>query len=124
MAWVPLGPACIPNGQLGYDSTGRGPVGGRVTCIALSPTDPDNTIFIGTANGGVWRSNDVGKTWTPLMDDKVSMSIGAMQFHPTQPNLLYVATGEGNRGGGYQGRMSGPVPHEERIGWISSTTAP
>jgi Sortilin, neurotensin receptor 3, len=99
MAWVPLGPACIPNGQLGYDSTGRGPVGGRVTCIALSPTDPDNTIFIGTANGGVWRSSDVGKTWTPLMDDKVSMSIGAMQFHPTQPNLLYVATGEGNRGG-------------------------
>ncbi len=99
MAWVPLGPACIPNGQLGYDSTGRGPVAGRVTCLALSPADPDNTIYIGTANGGVWRSTDVGKTWTPLMDDKVSLSIGAMQFHPADPNLLYIATGEGNRGG-------------------------
>jgi photosystem II stability/assembly factor-like uncharacterized protein len=99
MAWVPLGPACIPNGQLGYDLSGRGPVAGRVTCLALDPTDPDNTIYIGTANGGVWRSKDVGKTWTPLMDDKVSMAIGAMMFHPADSNLLYVATGEGNRGG-------------------------
>ena len=79
MAWVPLGPACIPNGQLGYDSMGRGPVAGRVTCLALKPDDPDNTIYVGTANGGVWRSTDIGKTWTPLMDDKLSMSIGAMR---------------------------------------------
>src|SRR5258708_521506 len=55
-AWVPLGPAPIPNGQ----TQGRtDPVSGRVTAIVVHPTTP-NTVYVGTAQGGVYRSLDGG----------------------------------------------------------------
>src|SRR5262245_44936117 len=98
MAWRSIGPTCVYNGQLGYDSDGRGTVSGRVTCIAPHPTNA-NTVYIGTASGGVWRTTDNGETWKPLMDDNIAMAVGAMAFHPDDPNILFVATGEGNDGG-------------------------
>lgn len=99
--WFPLGPSCVVDGQLGYESTGRGPVAGRVTAVALAPDDPDHTVYIGTAMGGVWRSTDAGLSWTPMTDNQLSLSVGAMAVEPTagSHHRLYVAAGEGNRGG-------------------------
>ncbi len=91
-AWQALGPAPIPNGQTVGPTT---PVSGRTVSIAIHPTDPD-TVFVGTASGGLYRSADAGVTWTALMDDALSLSIGALAFAPSNPNILYVGTGEHN----------------------------
>ncbi len=62
--WNPIGPAPIPNGQ----TTGRSdPVSGRTIAIAVHPTNPD-IVYVGTANGGLYRTTNGGTTWTPLMD--------------------------------------------------------
>ena len=97
IGWTPLGPSCMYNGQLTRDGQ-RAPVSGRCTSIVVHPTDP-KTVYIGTATGGVWVTADAGLTWTPIMDDQICLAVGAMVLDPSNPNRLYVATGEGNAGG-------------------------
>lgn len=91
--WTPLGPLAIPSGQT-YGS-GRVLVSGRVTAIAIDPTAPD-TIYLGAAQGGIWKSIDNGANWEPKTDDEVSLAIGALALDPNSPNIVYVGTGEGN----------------------------
>ncbi len=74
-------------------------IGGRVTALALDPTDPDH-VWLGAADGGVWSSQDNGSSWAPVFDDQPTLSIGALAAHPIDPAVLYVGTGEDN-GGGY-----------------------
>jgi len=50
---------------------------------------------MGQVNGGVWKSDDCGRTWTPIFDDQPTQSIGAIAVAPSDPNLIYVASGEG-----------------------------
>ena len=92
--WTAIGPAPIPNGQ----TTPTNPVSGRVTAIAVDPTDA-NVVYVGTANGGVWRSKNGGTSWTPLMDDAESLAIGSLAIPPSDNSILYVGTGEGNLSG-------------------------
>src|SRR5262245_44514148 len=94
VVWVSLGPAPIPNGQT-FGSTV--PVSGRVTAIAIDPTDVNgNTVYVGAAQGGVYRTLDGGATWTPLMDTALSLAIGSITIDPTDHNTVLVGTGEGN----------------------------
>lgn len=74
-----------------------GPAGmsGRVTCIAVNPTDKKH-IFVGTASGGVWHSGDGGVSWNPIFDDQPILAIGSIAIHPKNPDLIWVGTGEGN----------------------------
>lgn len=98
--WAALGPAPIASGQT-FDFNGS-PVSGRVTGIALDPGyngTSNQTVYVGSANGGVWRSIDNGTNWIPLMDNQPSLAVGAMAIDPTNPNVMYVGTGEGNRAG-------------------------
>jgi len=90
--WVPLGPAPIPNGQTVGAVT---PVSGRTISIAIHPTNPD-IVYVGTANGGLYRTLDGGNTWLPLMDSALSLAIGAVAIAPSQPDTVYVGTGEPN----------------------------
>jgi photosystem II stability/assembly factor-like uncharacterized protein len=71
-------------------------IGGRITCIALHPTN-SNLIYAGAATGGVWKSNDNGTTWSNIFNE--SSSIGSLLLDPTNPQTIYVGTGEGNPGG-------------------------
>ncbi|MCC6650014.1 MAG: T9SS type A sorting domain-containing protein [Candidatus Eisenbacteria bacterium] len=87
--WVPLGPSPIPNGQ----TFPVVPVSGRVTCIAIDPEHAD-TVYVGTAQGGVYRSFDGGANWTSLFDDAASLAIGAIALAPSDPSILFVGTGE------------------------------
>jgi hypothetical protein len=92
--WTPLGPDPIPNGQtVGTEVA----VSGRVTAIAIDPTVSNgNTVYVGTAQGGLYRSLDGGNTWVALMDSAQSLAIGALALDPTDPTVLFVGTGEGN----------------------------
>jgi hypothetical protein len=90
--WSELGPRPLPNGSA---QSGLASVSGRATAIAVDPTDP-NKVYLGTAQGGVWRSLDAGLTWTPMFDSAQSLAIGALAIAPSSPSTLYVGTGEFN----------------------------
>ena len=90
--WTELGPSPIPNGQTFTTTT---PVSGRVTAIAIHPTDP-NTVYVGTANGGIFRTTDGGASWTAIFDAASSLAIGALALAPSSPTTLFVGTGEAN----------------------------
>ena len=94
--WVQLGPTAIPNGQ-----TYGGPrvlVTGRVTAIAVDPTNP-LVIYVGSAQGGVWKTVDGGTDWQPCSDNEASLAIGALALDPSNSQIVYAGTGEGNFSG-------------------------
>lgn len=68
---------------------------GRVTSLATTDRRPD-LVWVGTAGGGVWRSNDDGKTWSPKFDHKGTLAIGSVAIDPRDPDRVYVGTGEPN----------------------------
>jgi hypothetical protein len=88
--WTWVGPAPIPNGQTEQLVT---PVSGRTISIAVHPTNP-NIAFVGTAQGGLYRTLDGGVNWTQLMDGADSLAIGAIAIAPSDPSIVYVGTGE------------------------------
>ncbi|MDE2149515.1 MAG: hypothetical protein KGJ55_06745, partial [Gammaproteobacteria bacterium] len=67
--------------------------GGWATCATGIPTQP-NTFLIGTAGGGVWKTEDAGRTWQPLTDGTGIVSVGALAVAPGDPQLIYVGTGQ------------------------------
>ncbi len=74
---------------------GIGPLrGGRTRGIAGVPSQP-SVFYIGVCNGGVWKTNDYGRTWKPIFDDQLTGSIGAIAVAPSDPNVVYVGSGEG-----------------------------
>jgi photosystem II stability/assembly factor-like uncharacterized protein len=74
-------------------------IGGRISDIEMSATSLD-TIYAGIASGGVFKSIDGGLNWFPIFDETYTMSIGDLVLDPTNPNIIYVGTGEVNGGGG------------------------
>src|ERR1700681_106922 len=67
--------------------------GGWATSAVGVPNKPD-TFFIGTADGGVWTTNDAGRTWNSLFDHEGAASVGALALAPSNPAVLYVGTGQ------------------------------
>ncbi|WP_145964661.1 hypothetical protein [Rhizobium phaseoli] len=89
--WTELGPFHVKDGE-GYDGS-RIAVTGRVTGIAVDELNPA-TVYLGTALGGVWKSQDDGATWKPMSDVLPTLSVGAIVISPA--NTIYVGSGEGN----------------------------
>jgi photosystem II stability/assembly factor-like uncharacterized protein len=73
--------------------------GGRVTAVAGVAGDP-NTYYFGTPGGGVWKSTDAGQVWKPIFDSARVASIGSLAVAASDPNIIYVGTGEQTRGNG------------------------
>lgn len=73
--------------------------GGRVTAVAGIPGQPD-IYYMGTPGGGVWKTTDAGLVWKPIFDDAHVASIGALAIAPSNPDVIYVATGEQTPGEG------------------------
>jgi uncharacterized protein (TIGR03437 family) len=99
-AWIPLGPAPIGQGQT--FGTPRVAVSGRVSTVVFDPGyngSTNQTVYLGAAMGGVWRSRDNGSTWMPLTDDQPSLAMGAIAIDPTNPNIIYAGTGEAHLSG-------------------------
>ncbi len=68
--------------------------GGRTVGAVGVPQEP-NVFYIGVNNGGVWKTTDYGRTWFPIFDDQPTGSIGDIAVAPSNPNVLYVGSGEG-----------------------------
>ena len=68
--------------------------GGRTRAVAGIASQP-NIFYIGVCNGGVWKTDDFGRTWHPIFDDQPTGSIGAIAIAPSDPNIIYVGSGEG-----------------------------
>lgn len=93
-AWTSVGPSPIPNGQT---FSVQHPVSGRVTTIAVHPGN-SSVAYVGTAQGGVYRTLDNGATWTAIFDNAQTLAVGSIAISPSQPSTIYVGTGEGNFG--------------------------
>jgi photosystem II stability/assembly factor-like uncharacterized protein len=68
--------------------------GGRTVGATGVPQQP-NVFYIGVNNGGVWKTTDFGRTWVPIFDDQPTGSVGDVVVSPSNPNVLYVGSGEG-----------------------------
>ena len=79
----------------------KGPtnIGGRVSDLEI-PSNTSGTIYVGTASGGIFKTENTGDTWVPIFDDAMSLSIGDMELAPSNNDIIYVGTGESNAGGG------------------------
>jgi len=92
--WVPLGPSPIPNGQT-LGPSPESPVSGRINVIVVDPTDPD-IVYVGPAQGGVFRSLDGGQTWRSLFIGAKNFAVGSITIDPKDHDRVIVGTGEGN----------------------------
>ena len=109
VSWVPQGPGLTQDGDLNIAP--MHPTAGCVTAIAPHPTN-QNVIYIGTANGGVWRTDnalDANVRWKPLTDDQLSLSIGGLAIDPTDAtgNTLVAGIGRRSSYGGSGGALKG-----------------
>ncbi|MDT0559151.1 hypothetical protein RM697_10850 [Ichthyenterobacterium sp. W332] len=74
---------------------GPGGMSGRVTAIDVVLNNPD-IMYVGTASGGLWKSNSGGIKWEPIFDKELTASIGAVEIQQSNPSVIWVGTGEGN----------------------------
>jgi photosystem II stability/assembly factor-like uncharacterized protein len=73
-------------------------VSGRVTALAVDPGNV-NTVYLGGAHGGVWKTTDGGANWAPLTDNQATTAVGSIALDPSNSSTIYVGTGEENFSG-------------------------
>ncbi len=108
--WSFLGPTTTPSGYNGL---------GRLNCIAFHPSDT-NTMWVGSPAGGIWKTTNFGKSWTPLSDFNGVLGVSSIAVNPNYPDSIYIATGDGDRGSLF-GLTGGPSGDNKSIGILLSS---
>ena len=80
---------------LKFRSIGPAMTSGRISDIAVNPNN-HSEYYIATSSGGVWKTENAGTTYTPIFDSQGSYSIGCVTMDPSNPNIIWVGTGENN----------------------------
>lgn len=80
-------------GALEFRPIGPAVMGGRIADLAVVESRPQ-TFYVGTASGGVWKTTNDGTTWEPIFDNQSTASIGDVTLAPSNPNVVWVGTGE------------------------------
>lgn len=93
--WVEIGPRVLP-----VNGTGQPNGLGRVNAIAFHPTD-SLKIYVGTPAGGLWISNDGGKTWDTNTDTFITLGISSIAIDPQHPDTIYLGTGDRDNSDSY-----------------------
>ncbi|MDO8588602.1 MAG: hypothetical protein Q7T82_16360 [Armatimonadota bacterium] len=96
--WSFVGPRNLPVPYQKY--FGVGSVNGRVNAVLYDSQDPD-TMYIGSARGGVWKTQDGGMTWAPRSDNWPLLSVSSLAMDPSNHQIIYAGTGDFD--GGYLG---------------------
>src|SRR6266700_3318752 len=92
---APVAHAADSLNNLKFRNLGPSVGGGRVAAVAGVPGDR-NVYYVGAAAGGVWKTTDGGDSWEAVFKDQPTASIGAVALAPSNPNVVWVGTGEGN----------------------------
>jgi len=78
-----------------FRSVGPAGMSGRITAVDVVHNKP-NVIYVGAASGGVWKSESQGISWEPIFDKENLQGIGAIKIQQSNPDVIWVGTGEGN----------------------------
>jgi autotransporter-associated beta strand protein len=106
--FVPQGPAPSAGDRIvvgSADNPPNGTVAGAIQAVVADPADP-NTFYVGSPNGGIWKTTDGGKAWTPLTDNQASLSIASMSLDPTDPTRKTLIAGTGLTSNGFIGSLN------------------
>lgn len=90
LGWQELGPDTLTNGSIFPE-----PVSGRILAVAIDPSN-SRIIYVGSAQGGIWKSTDGGHHWQPLTDFLPSLAINSIAIDSKNPNIIFAGTGEDN----------------------------
>ena len=121
--WISIGPSVVSKGQAG----GRPGVSGRASGITIAPGT--SRVYVATADGGVWRSDDAGSTWNSTMDNfdedptafaATSLACGAIAIDQADPDRVYVGTGEGDTNSSFDLRLIKALPSYRGVGPLRS----
>ena len=85
-----------PYSSMTWSYLGPTNISGRTTDVAAVDHGSSRRLYAGTCCGGVWASDDLGQTWQPVFDKEASTSTGALAVAPSNPDILWVGTGESN----------------------------
>lgn len=108
--WEFVGPTTATGGYQGM---------GRVSCIAFHPT-MQNTYWVGTPSGGIWKTTDDGNTWSTNTDFAPVLGVSSIVINPNNPDSMYALTGDGDRGS-LSGLTGAPRGDNKSLGVIIST---
>lgn len=108
--WTFSGPSSSNGGYSGL---------GRINCMAFHPTDA-NTFWVGTPAGGLWKTTNGGTNWTTNTDNLPVLGVSDIAVHPTNPNILYIATGDGDLGS-LSSLTGGAFGDTKSVGILKST---
>lgn len=98
-AWEILAPQVSSETEFGtvqWEELGPFNIAGRTTCLALTPGQGGETLYAGSAGGGVWRRDSQDEQWRPSWPRALNHQIGALAIHPGRSKRLIAATGEAN----------------------------
>ena len=93
--WQDRAAAAPEAGPVQWDPAGPFNIGGRITSLAVHPTN-HHVLYAGAAAGGVWRSRNGGQSWETTWPRWANPHVGALAIHPQDPRVIYCATGEAN----------------------------